>query len=71
MKAALLCCLLPCFASALVPNVELGNSRGTAVPGLLMPAIGLGTGAYSNNAAVGYGGCEYNKLSRCPKLAPH
>ena len=44
------------LVSAAVPTVILGNSRGTAVPGLEMPAIGLGTGAYSNNAAVGYGG---------------
>ena len=42
--------------AAAVPTVLLGNTRGTAQPGLLMPAIGLGTGAYSNNPAVGYGG---------------
>jgi hypothetical protein len=47
------------LVSAAVPTVILGNSRGTAVPGLEMPAIGLGTGAYSNNAAVGYGGCGF------------
>ena len=43
------------FPSIPVPNVMLGNSRGTAQPGLLLPAVGLGTGAYSNNPAVGYG----------------
>ena len=43
-------------AAPAVPTVPLGNSRGTAQPGLTMPAIGLGTGAYSDNAAVGYGG---------------
>ena len=42
--------------AAIIPNILLGNSRGTAVPGLLMPALGLGTGAYSNDASVGYGG---------------
>jgi hypothetical protein len=36
-----------------VPTVALRNA---AVPGLTMPAIGLGTGAYSNNPAVGNGG---------------
>ena len=48
--------LLVCASAVSVPNVLLGNTRGTAQPGLLMPAIGLGTGAYSNNNAVGYGG---------------
>jgi diketogulonate reductase-like aldo/keto reductase len=42
-------------AAAPVPNVYLGNNRGTAQPGLLMPAIGLGTGGYSDNNATGYG----------------
>lgn len=36
-----------------VPVVALKNS---AAPGQSMPAIGLGTGAYSDNPAVGYGG---------------
>jgi diketogulonate reductase-like aldo/keto reductase len=40
--------------AAAIPNVMLGNDRGTAQPGLLMPAIGLGTGAYSD-AKVSYG----------------
>jgi hypothetical protein len=41
-----------CVAAALpaVPNVTLYNA---AVPGLQMPAVGLGTGAYSDNNAVG------------------
>ncbi len=42
--------------TASVPGVLLGNTRGTAQPGLMMPYIGLGTGAYSDNAAVGNGG---------------
>jgi hypothetical protein len=44
--------LFTAIVGATVPSVILGNSRGTAVPGLEMPAIGLGTGAYSNNPAV-------------------
>lgn len=39
-------------AAPAVPSVALLNA---AVPGLTMPAIGLGTGAYSDNAAIGYG----------------
>lgn len=39
-------------AAPAVPAVALSNA---AAPGLTMPAIGLGTGAYSDNAAVGYG----------------
>ena len=48
--------LISTVVGVMVPNVVLGNSRGTAIPGLQMPAVGLGTGAYSNNAAVGYNG---------------
>ena len=33
-----------------VPTVALGNA---AVPGLLMPAVGLGTGAYSVSSPRG------------------
>ena len=36
-----------------VPGVPLNNA---ALAGLTMPAIGLGTGAYNSNPAVGYGG---------------
>jgi len=42
--------------TAYVPDVLLGNTRGTAQPGLLMPYIGLGTGAYSDDPSVGNGG---------------
>ena len=38
---------------AAVPTLPLLNS---AAPGQKIPAVGLGTGAYSNNAAVGYEG---------------
>ena len=37
--------LITAAVAVVVPNVVLGNSRGTAVPGLLLPAVGLGTGA--------------------------
>lgn len=40
-------------AAASSPSFPLKNA---AVPGTSMPWIGLGTGAYSDNAAVGYGG---------------
>ena len=36
-----------------VPTVQLKNA---AVSGLTMPAVGLGTGGYNSNPAVGYGG---------------
>lgn len=36
-----------------VPSIPLKNA---AVAGMTMPATGLGTGAYSANASVGYGG---------------
>jgi diketogulonate reductase-like aldo/keto reductase len=56
-QCAGLCLVLAAAASAAgVPSILLGNDRGTAQPGLMMPAIGLGTGAYSDNPAVGYNG---------------
>ena len=36
--------------AAAVPTVTLSNA---ATPGLTMPAVGLGTGGYSDNVAVG------------------
>lgn len=43
-------------ASAAAPVVPAVVLKNAAVAGMTMPAIGLGTGAYSNNAAVGNGG---------------
>jgi len=57
MKYAGLCflvvsqCLIMVFS--VVPSVPLKNS---AVPGLIMPATGLGTGGYGMNPSVGYNG---------------
>ena len=47
-----------------VPSVALLNS---AAPGQTMPAIGLGTGSYSDNPNVGYGGYPecWSTLSGC------
>jgi hypothetical protein len=42
-----------CHAIPQIPAVELKNS---AVPGLMFPATGLGTGGYNSNPNVGYGG---------------
>ena len=39
--------------AASVPSIALRNS---AAPGQTMPAIGLGTGSYSDDPKVGYGG---------------
>lgn len=54
--------------SASVPNVKLGN---TAISGLFMPAIGLGTGGYSNNISVGYNGYPecWSSLAGCGPYA--
>ena len=52
----LLACVALCVVavrSAAVPSFPLKNS---AVPGLRIPAIGLGTGAYGYIANGGYGG---------------
>lgn len=57
----ILCCFVACLSSAVpgsaiaasVPSVALLNS---AAPGQTMPAIGLGTGSYSDDPSVGYGG---------------
>jgi diketogulonate reductase-like aldo/keto reductase len=45
--------LAVCAAIPSVPGIVLKNA---AMPGTVMPAIGLGTGAYNSNPAVGYGG---------------
>ena len=53
--------ILFCFAGVgalrnAPPSVPSVTLRNAALPGLQMPAIGLGTGAYSNDPSVGYGG---------------
>ena len=59
------------LSAALIPSVTLGNERGTAQPGLMLPAIGLGTGAYSNDPTVGYGGYPecFSSISGCGEFA--
>ena len=42
--------------SAVAATVPLVALRNSAAPGQTMPAIGLGTGSYSDDPTVGYGG---------------
>lgn len=53
LPAAIIIYLSVAVCAGIVPCVPLKNA---AIEGLLMPAVGLGTGAYSGNASVGYGG---------------
>lgn len=55
MLALAVSSLVVAIATAIpaIPGVPLNNA---ALAGLTMPAIGLGTGAYNSNPAVGYGG---------------
>ena len=48
--------LLACGAAASAPAVPSVLLRNSAAPGQRLPAIGLGTGSYSDDPTVGYGG---------------
>jgi len=53
---ALVTAVLHIAGSSAIPQIPSVALKNAAVPGLLFPATGLGTGGYASDTSVGYGG---------------